>query len=88
MEPGTFSLLSFSIYTNPLSNERLPIGSGSPINVDAAVLEKWRQLLIQQILLAGSRTAIVLNDILESSAAPGLRSVIVVYRNSLSSTSV
>ncbi|KAF4681919.1 hypothetical protein FOZ60_011360 [Perkinsus olseni] len=62
------------IYTNPLTNERFPLGGDAPIEVDAALLDKWRQLLIQRILLAGSRTAIILNDILESSAAPGLRS--------------
>mmetsp|Transcript_9801 Transcript_9801/g.8330 ORF Transcript_9801/g.8330 Transcript_9801/m.8330 type:complete len:143 (-) Transcript_9801:114-542(-) len=53
---------------------RLPIGTGNPIPISQEMLEKWRQLIIQQILVAGSRTAIILNDILESSAAPGLRS--------------
>merc|ERR1711937_1093852 len=42
------------------------------MEIDEATYQEWRSAWLKQILLAGERTAIVLNDILDASGASKL----------------
>lgn len=45
---------------------------GHIVDIDDAAYRAWRGAWLKQILLAGARTAIVLNDILDASGAARL----------------
>jgi len=45
---------------------------GSPVEIDEATFQDWRSIWLRQILLAGERTAVVLNDILDAKGAKKL----------------
>ncbi|CAJ1357102.1 unnamed protein product [Effrenium voratum] len=61
-------------YTHPLTGQRLagPNAAAQPAEIDEAAYQEWRHLWLRQILIAGERTAIVLNDILDSKGAAKL----------------
>jgi len=61
-------------YVHPTSKKNLagPGAETQPIEIDATAYEAWKQLWLKQLLIAGERTAIVLNDILESKDASKL----------------
>ncbi|CAE7842369.1 ENDO2, partial [Symbiodinium necroappetens] len=62
-------------YTHPLTGQKLagPDAEGSePVEIDEAAYQEWRHLWLRQILIAGERTAIVLNDILDNKGAARL----------------
>lgn len=62
------------VYTHPTTNKRLagPGAEAQPIEIDDAAFMVWRNQWLQQLLIAGERTAIVLNDILDASSASKL----------------
>lgn len=61
-------------YTHPTTGKKLagPDAEKGPVTIDEMAYENWKELWLRQILIAGERTAIVLNDILDSSSAAKL----------------
>eukprot|EP00933_Yihiella_yeosuensis_P050346 TRINITY_DN48149_c0_g1_i1.p1 TRINITY_DN48149_c0_g1~~TRINITY_DN48149_c0_g1_i1.p1 ORF type:complete len:405 (+),score=91.21 TRINITY_DN48149_c0_g1_i1:99-1313(+) len=57
-------------YVHPTTGQR--ITAGSVVDIDEDAYQVWRELWLKQILIAGERTAIVLNDILDAAAAAKL----------------
>eukprot|EP00922_Rhytidocystis_sp_ex-Travisia-forbesii_P057784 GHVS01085525.1.p1 GENE.GHVS01085525.1~~GHVS01085525.1.p1 ORF type:complete len:382 (+),score=73.19 GHVS01085525.1:127-1272(+) len=58
-----------SVYRHPVSHHRMSKG----FKIDNVLESVWFELIRQQLLLAGARVAIVLNDILQSREASKLR---------------
>lgn len=64
-------------YVHPITGKKLagpdaaPEGS-EPVEIDEAAYQEWRQLWLKQVLIAGERTAIVMNDILDAKGAAKL----------------
>ncbi|CAE7218653.1 ENDO2 [Symbiodinium pilosum] len=65
-------------YVHPLTGQRLAgpeaqnAQTQTPVEIDEAAYQEWRHLWLRQILIAGERTAIVLNDILDNKGAARL----------------
>ncbi|CAE8687860.1 unnamed protein product, partial [Polarella glacialis] len=61
-------------YTHPTTGKRLagPGAEAGPVVIDEAAYQVWRELWLKQILIAGERTAIVMNDILDAQGASKL----------------
>jgi len=61
-------------YVNPITHKPLagPGAEAGPVNLDYTAYQAWRESFLRQILIAGERTAIVLNDILDASGAAKL----------------
>lgn len=61
-------------YKHPITGKMIagPDKEAGPVVIDEQAYQAWRELWLRQILLAGERTAIVLNDILDSEAAKKL----------------
>lgn len=70
----TANLACTAAYRHPGSGKMLagPDALPSPIEIDESAYQQWRTAWLRQILLAGERTAIVLNDILDASGASKL----------------
>jgi Cu/Ag efflux protein CusF len=64
-----------TVYKLPVSGTKLagPDAGSGPFEVSSADFQAWRKAWLRQILLAGERTAIVLNDILDASTAAKLK---------------
>lgn len=70
----TMNFACKTAYVLPSTGKKL-VGEGAPaqpIEISAADYRQWREGWLRQILLAGARTAIVLNDILDVKAAAKL----------------
>mmetsp|Transcript_5779 Transcript_5779/g.17053 ORF Transcript_5779/g.17053 Transcript_5779/m.17053 type:complete len:410 (-) Transcript_5779:90-1319(-) len=61
-------------YTHPVTGKKLagPGAEPGPVAIDDGAYHVWREAWLRQILLAGERTAIVLNDLLDASGAQKL----------------
>ncbi|CAK9020241.1 unnamed protein product [Durusdinium trenchii] len=61
-------------YVHPTTGKKLagPNAESGPVEIDEAAYQEWRHLWLRQILIAGERTAIVLNDILDNKGATRL----------------
>lgn len=61
------------VYTNPITQKRITdeITNG-PLDIDQRLFEKWKASLLNKLLIAGARTAIVLNSILKDRDAENL----------------
>jgi len=70
----TANLACATAYHHPGTGKMLagPDAAPSPIEIDEAAYQEWRTAWLRQILLAGERTAVVLNDILDASGASKL----------------
>jgi len=62
-------------YTNPVTGKKLagPGAEGGEPELGEDVFQAWREIWLKQILIAGERTAIVLNDILDAKGAAKLQ---------------
>lgn len=62
------------VYTHPTTGKRLagPGAEAQPVEVDESAYQVWREAWLRQLLIAGERTAVVLNDILDASGAAKL----------------
>jgi hypothetical protein len=63
-----------TVYHHPGTAKMLagPGAETPPVIIDEAAYQEWRSAWLRQILLAGERTAVVLNDILDASGAAKL----------------
>jgi len=71
----TMAFACKTAYVLPSTGKKL-VGEGAPtqpIEISAADYRQWKEGWLRQILLAGARTAIVLNDILDVKAAAKLK---------------
>lgn len=61
-------------YKHPITGKRLagPEAEAGPVEIDDAAYQVWREMWLKQILIAGERTAVVLNDILDAGGASKL----------------
>jgi len=61
-------------YVHPTTGKKLagPEADPGPAVIDDAAYQVWRQAWLRQLLIAGERTAIVLNDILDAGGAAKL----------------
>lgn len=61
-------------YVHPITGKKLagPSAENGPVEIGEDAYQEWRQLWLRQILIAGERTAIVLNDILDNKGATRL----------------
>lgn len=61
-------------YKHPGTGKMLagPNAAEGPVEIDEAAYQEWKTAWLRQILLAGERTAIVLNDILDAASASKL----------------
>jgi len=61
-------------YTHPITGKKLagPGAEAGPVEIGEDAYQEWRQMWLQRILIAGERTAIVLNDILDAKGAARL----------------
>lgn len=62
-------------YAHPVTGKKLagPDAEHGPAAIDDAAYQVWREAWLRQILIAGERTAIVLNDILDAGGASKLQ---------------
>mmetsp|Transcript_63259 Transcript_63259/g.119733 ORF Transcript_63259/g.119733 Transcript_63259/m.119733 type:complete len:407 (+) Transcript_63259:100-1320(+) len=70
----TVSFACDTAYKHPTTGKMLvgPNAGAGPVELDEAAYQAWKEKWLRQILLAGERTAVVLNDILDSSGAAKL----------------
>uniref|UniRef100_A0A6U8U991 Uncharacterized protein n=1 Tax=Zooxanthella nutricula TaxID=1333877 RepID=A0A6U8U991_9DINO len=62
-------------YVHPTTGQKLGgpgVSHDHVVDIDEGAFQEWRNAWLRQILLAGERTAIVLNDILDASGATRL----------------
>jgi len=70
------------VYVHPTTGKHLAgphAEHGQVIHIDEAAYQAWNQAWLRQLLLAGERTAIVLNDILDASGAKKLSNKAAVH---------
>lgn len=61
------------VYTNPITGKRISEESQNGVfELDKRLFEKWKASLLNKLLIAGARTAIVLNSILKDRDADNL----------------
>mmetsp|Transcript_45513 Transcript_45513/g.131845 ORF Transcript_45513/g.131845 Transcript_45513/m.131845 type:complete len:420 (+) Transcript_45513:106-1365(+) len=70
----TISFACEKAYAHPTTGQKLggPGVGQNPIAIDDAAYQAWREAWLRQLLIAGERTAIVLNDILDAGGAAKL----------------
>mmetsp|Transcript_49801 Transcript_49801/g.132095 ORF Transcript_49801/g.132095 Transcript_49801/m.132095 type:complete len:348 (-) Transcript_49801:39-1082(-) len=63
-----------SVYTNPVTGRPLlEHQAAGPVRIDEALFQAWKRDMLNRVLLAGARTAIVLNSILQHREAHDLK---------------
>lgn len=66
----TAKYLCENVYTNPLTGRRLYEAEGS-VRIEESLYELWKREMLSKMLVAGARTAIVLNAVLSHRESKG-----------------